>query len=103
MLHPFNHSIMRCLLALALASGMAACSHGHDDNAAAPPPAFTVQNNLYKVPDGSPLRKELLVQPVQMRQAPHAMVFPANVEADPARTANVLPALTGKLIELNLR
>jgi cobalt-zinc-cadmium efflux system membrane fusion protein len=88
-------------LAITLALGLAACSHGAND--AEQPPAFTVEKNgRIKVPEGSPLRKELAVQPVESRQAPHAMVFPANVEADPAHTANVLPPFTGKLMELKV-
>lgn len=100
MLHPLNKPATRLALVIALALSMAACSHGPDESAA--PPAFTVDNNQYKVPDNSPLRKELVVQPVEMHQAPHTMTFPANVEADPARTANVLPALTGKVVELKV-
>src|ERR1700677_4752573 len=80
MFHPLNKSATRLALVIALALSMAACSHGPDESAA--PPAFTVENNQYKVPDTSPLRKELVVQPVEMHQAPHTMVFPANVEAD---------------------
>jgi cobalt-zinc-cadmium efflux system membrane fusion protein len=90
----------RLAVAITLALNAAACSHGHD--AAEQPPAFTVENGLIKVPEGSPLRKELAVQPVESRQAPHAMIFPANVEADPTHTANVLPPLTGKLTELKV-
>jgi len=101
MFRHLNKSATRLSLAIAVALSMAACSHGPDENAA-PPPPFTVENHLYKVPDNSPLRKELVVQPVEMHEAPHAMVFPANVEADPARTANVLPALTGKVTELKV-
>jgi membrane fusion protein, heavy metal efflux system len=100
MLHPVNKTATRLSLVIAMALSMAACSSGSDQNAV--PPAFTVENNQYKVPDNSPLRKELVVKPVEMHQAPHTMVFPANVEADPARTANVLPALTGKVVELKV-
>jgi membrane fusion protein, heavy metal efflux system len=101
MFHALNQSATRLSLVIAVALSMAACSHGKDENAEAPP-AFTVENNLYKVPDNSPLRKELVVQAVDMHEAPHAMVFPANVEADPTRTANVLPALTGKVAALKV-
>lgn len=91
-----------CLpLAIAMALSVAGCSHGANE-AAEPAPAMTIEHGLIKVPDGSPLRKELRIEPVQLRQAPHAMVFPGNVEADPARTANVLPPLTGKVIELKV-
>lgn len=94
-----NGSRLSILIAVALS--MAACSHGANEDAT-PPAAFTVDHGVIKVPDDSPLRKELVVQPVQMRQAPHALVFPANVEADPTHTANVLPPLTGKVTELKV-
>ena len=101
MFHHLTKTGSRLSIVIAVALSMAACSRGGNEAAEAPP-AFTVDHGLLKVPDTSSLRKELVVQPVDMRQAPHAMVFPANVEADPARTANVLPALTGKVIELKV-
>ena len=101
MLHLVKTHGWRLQIAVALALGLAACSHGGNE-AADQPPAFTVENGLIKVPDGSPLRKELMVQPVQSRQLPHALMFPANVEADPTHTANVLPPLTGKVTELKV-
>lgn len=101
MLHLLNKNGCRLAIAIAMALSVAACSHGSNEAAEAAP-AFTVEQGLIKVPDGSPLRKELVVQAVESRQAPHAMVFPANVEADPAHTANVLPPLTGKVLELKV-
>ena len=101
MFHQSNKPAIRLSLVIVMALSMAACSHGADENTT-PPPAFTVENNLYKVPDNSPLRNELIVQPVDMHHAPHSMVFPANVEADPVRTASVLPPLTGKVVELKV-
>ena len=100
MFHHLTKNASRLSIVIAVALSVAACSHGNE--ATETPPPFTVDHGLLKVPDGSPLRKELVVQPVDMHQASHAMVFPANVEADPARTANVLPALTGKVVELKV-
>ncbi|GFZ91387.1 efflux RND transporter periplasmic adaptor subunit [Dyella caseinilytica] len=101
MFHQLIKNGSRLSVAIAVALSMAACSHGGDETGT-PPPAFTADHGVYKVPDGSPLRKELVVQPVEMHQAPHAKIFPANVEADPTRTANVLPPLTGKVMELKV-
>lgn len=101
MFHRLNKNGLRVSIAMAVALSVAACSHGSNEDAETPP-AFTVDHGVLKVPENSPLRKELVIQPVDMRAAPHAMVFPANVEADPARTANVLPALTGKVVELKI-
>jgi len=88
-------------VAIVLALSLAACSHGSSDEAQPAAVVVTDQGRL-QVPEKSPLRKELVVQAVEMRATPHAMVFPATVEADPARTANVLPALTGRVIELKV-
>ena len=101
MFHPLNKNGSRLSILIAVALSVAACSHGSNEATEQSAP-FTVDHGVYKVPDDSPLRKELTVQPVQMRQAPHAMVFPANVEADPTHTANVLPPLTGKVTELKV-
>jgi cobalt-zinc-cadmium efflux system membrane fusion protein len=101
MLHHFIRNGSRLTIAVTVALSMAACSHGNGEATDQPSP-FTVDHGVYKVPDGSPLRKELQVQAVQMRQAPHAKVFPGNVEADPTHTANVLPPLTGKVMELKV-
>ncbi|WP_109123896.1 efflux RND transporter periplasmic adaptor subunit [Dyella sp. C11] len=79
---------------------LAACSHHADEQA--PPPAVVDDHGVLRVPDGSPLRKALTVAPVEMREAPHARVFPATVESDPTRTANVVAPLTGRITELKV-
>ena len=87
--------------AILMALSLAACSHSADD-AGQQTPAVIDDHGLLRIPDKSPLRTELVIQPVEMRQAPHVMTFPANVEADPSRTANVLPPLAGKVMELKV-
>jgi cobalt-zinc-cadmium efflux system membrane fusion protein len=101
MFHHLNTNGSRLTILIAVALSMAACSHGGDQTGEAPP-AFSIDHGVYTIPDGSPLRKELVVQPATVRQAPHAKMFPANVEADPTRTVNVLPPLTGKVMELKV-
>ncbi|WP_243048096.1 efflux RND transporter periplasmic adaptor subunit [Dyella sp. RRB7] len=95
-----SYRLSQLLLAMAVTMSLAACSHPADDQSAAA--AFVDDHGVLRVPDRSPLRKELLVAPVELRTAPHAMVFPATVEADPARTANVLTPLTGRVAELKV-
>lgn len=85
---------------LILASLLGGCSR--DESARQPAPAFTVHGRQIDVPPGSPLRERLKIAPVELHQAPHELEFPANVEADPARMANVLPALTGRVVALNV-
>jgi cobalt-zinc-cadmium efflux system membrane fusion protein len=93
-------NLSRLSAVIVVAWFLAACSHPAGD--AQPAPAVIADHGLLQVPEKSPLRSELVIQPVEMRDVPHAVVFPATVEADPARTANVLPALTGKLVALKV-
>ncbi|GAB2553428.1 efflux RND transporter periplasmic adaptor subunit [Rhodanobacter koreensis] len=98
------HSIQnlsRLTAAMLLALSLIACSHGANETVPETP-AVTADHGRLQVPEKSPLRARLVIQPVESRAAPHAVTFPATVEADPARTANVLPALTGKLVELKV-
>jgi membrane fusion protein, heavy metal efflux system len=101
MLFRSTENLSRLATTSMLALALAACSHGSTE---APPPAPVVvaEHGLLRVPEKSPLRTQLVVQPVELRNAPHALVFPAMIEADPSRTANVLPALTGKVVELKV-
>jgi cobalt-zinc-cadmium efflux system membrane fusion protein len=94
------HRLSRVFIAMAIASSLAACGRHADDQATAP--AFVDDHGVLRVPDSSPLRKELVIAPVEMRTAPHAMQFPATVEADPTRTVNVLAPLTGRIAELKV-
>jgi cobalt-zinc-cadmium efflux system membrane fusion protein len=52
------------------------------------------------VPEGSPIRGKLLVDPVGEREIQRKLVLPAIVEADPARTVKVLPPVTGRVTDL---
>jgi cobalt-zinc-cadmium efflux system membrane fusion protein len=55
---------------------------------------------IIRVPESSGLRKRLAMQAVDVRDAPHALILPADVEADPTRVIAVLPPLTGRVTEL---
>lgn len=87
-------------LALTLACLLSACSHGQA--AQQPAPDFVAHGQRLVVPADSPLRKRLKIAPVELHQAPHTFEFPAYVEADPPHMANVLPALTGRVVSLNV-
>ncbi|PXV59474.1 membrane fusion protein, cobalt-zinc-cadmium efflux system [Dyella jiangningensis] len=95
-----THRLTKLFIAFAAALSLAACAHHADDQAA--PPSVVDDHGVLRVPDGSPLRKALVIAPVEMRAAPHARVFPATVEADPAHTANVVAPLTGRITELKV-
>ena len=94
-------NLPRLSAAILLALSLAACSRGPEETAPTAPAVIT-EHGRVQVPEHSPLRSHLVVQAVEMRAAPHALVFPATVEADPAHTANVLSALTGKVLKLNV-
>lgn len=55
------------------------------------------------VPELSPMRSQLVVQVVDTHETARSLAVPASVEADPARTVNILPPVTGKVVELKAR
>lgn len=65
--------------------------------------AFTHQGDKIVIPQGSTLRSRLVVQQVAVKSSPHSLLFPATVEADPARTVNILPPVAGKVVKLLVR
>jgi cobalt-zinc-cadmium efflux system membrane fusion protein len=65
-------------------------------------PLFVRNGDKIVVPEGSPLRSRLEVAPTPSEPVNPKLVLPGIVEADPARTANVLPALGGRLVELKV-
>ena len=54
------------------------------------------------VPEGSPYRKRLVVETVATQPLRRPLDAPAVVEADPARTARVLPPLGGRIVDLKV-
>jgi cobalt-zinc-cadmium efflux system membrane fusion protein len=69
---------------------------------AGPAPALVRQGTQIMIPDGSPLRSRLVVQQVDVKPITHKLMLPAVVEADPARTAKVLPPLSGRIVEVGV-
>jgi cobalt-zinc-cadmium efflux system membrane fusion protein len=66
-------------------------------------PALMVRHgDQIVVPEGSALRKALAVEPAAARPVNAKIALPAVVESDPARTAVVLPPLSGRLISLKV-
>jgi cobalt-zinc-cadmium efflux system membrane fusion protein len=67
-------------------------------------PAWSVrQGDKILVPEGSPLRARLSVAAAAAVPVNARLVLPAMVEADPARTATVIPQLSGRVIDLKVR
>jgi len=66
-------------------------AHANDQDA--PPPApFVIDHGILRVPEGSPLRTRLVIQPVAVSNTPHQVIVPGQVDAHPSRTVNILPA-----------
>jgi cobalt-zinc-cadmium efflux system membrane fusion protein len=66
------------------------------------PPLMVRQGDKILVPEGSALRGRLSVQPASVQAVNPKLILPAIVESDPARTAAVLPALSGRVLELKV-
>jgi len=54
------------------------------------------------LPEGSPLRSELMVAPVIAKDIKRDLVLPAVVEADPARLIKAAPPLAGRVAQLKV-
>ena len=66
-------------------------------------PAWSVrQGDKIVVPEGSPLRARLSVAAAATAAVNAKLVLPAVVESDPARTATVIPQLSGRVTELKV-
>ncbi len=73
------------------------------DNSDSKAQALIHQDDKIIIPEGSGLRLRLEVQPVAVKNSPRALQLPAAVEADPARTVNILPPVAGKVVKLNVQ
>lgn len=67
-----------------------------------PTPNFIRKGDQLVIPAHSPLRQRIAVQAVAAQDAAHTLELPAQVEADPARTVNIVPPVAGKVIELKV-
>ncbi len=61
------------------------------------------RGNKILIPEGSPLRSRLTVSPASADSTRRQLVLPGIVESDPARTATVIPQLSGRVIDLKAR
>jgi cobalt-zinc-cadmium efflux system membrane fusion protein len=90
---------------LALALGNAGCAG--DARASAPPdeavPAFEQRGSDVVVPERSPLRSRLTIEPIAPRRVRHELDVPATAEADPAKVAKISPPLQGRVVKLMVR
>jgi cobalt-zinc-cadmium efflux system membrane fusion protein len=75
---------------------------GGAGKAEAPPALLVRQGDKIVVPEGSALRARLGIASAAAQPINPKLVLPGIVESDPARTAAVLPALGGRVLELKV-
>jgi membrane fusion protein, heavy metal efflux system len=66
-------------------------------------PQLIKQANRIVIPDDSPLRNQLTVEPVGQKEVERNLTLPAVVEADPARLVKILPPLSGRITQLKVQ
>jgi len=64
---------------------------------------FTSEGRRITVPQTSPLRSELVIAAVEAKEILRTLELPGVVEADPARTVKVLPAVAGRVIDVKVQ
>ena len=66
-------------------------------------PNLVKKGQQIEIPEGSPLRNKLTIEPVAEKTIERTLVLPAVVEADPARLVKVLPPLSGRITQLQVQ
>ncbi len=99
-----------CAAALILGAGIAlgallsrSSGHALALDASEPPAPVIHRADRIIIPPGSVLRSQLSVEKVGIKDGPRTLVLPASIEADPARTINILPPVAGKVVDLKVK
>ena len=95
-----------CAGLLVIALGNTGCAK--DARASVPPhqevvEPFQQRGNDLVVPEGSPLRDRLTIEPVAPKRVRHELDVPATAEADPAKITKISPPLQGRVVKLMVR
>ncbi len=88
------------LLLLLLTHGFGLFGAGRGSVAQSPP--LVHQGSRIFIPASSPLRRRLTVMPASAQSTAATVTLPGIVESNPARTAAVLPPLSGRVLELKV-
>jgi cobalt-zinc-cadmium efflux system membrane fusion protein len=90
---------------LVIALGSTGCTK--DARASVPPEevvqAFQQHGSDLVVPERSPLRDRLTIEPVAPKRVRHELDVPATAEADPAKITKISPPLQGRVVKLMVR
>ncbi|MET3134554.1 cobalt-zinc-cadmium efflux system membrane fusion protein [Oxalobacteraceae bacterium GrIS 1.11] len=93
----------RATLLAAVWLPLAGCHQASGQKPEAAAAMLVRQGDKIVIPAASPLRARLAVGVVGGSAATHTVALPGVVEADPARAVNIVPPLTGRLLELRVR
>ena len=77
-----------------------ACDHNRKEEARTE--VFNRVDQRFVVPEGSPLRRTLLLQTAQETQVQGDLAVPAVIEADPSELVKILPPVTGRVVQLQV-
>ncbi len=97
----FRHRLRFAIALLAL-SGAASPALAQPPAAADSAPLLVHEGKRVRIPAQSPLRTRIQTGAVHTVNAPHTVTVPGVIEADPARSVNVLSPLAGRLVELRV-
>lgn len=105
---PFRHRVLvrwRMGIGLVLSIGLGiGCQKSEPSDTHSAGPAMLVRHaDKLTVPDSSPLRGRLKIEPVLARSVRRSLDAPAEVEADPARLARITAPLPGRVVQLFVR
>ena len=100
MMNIFRNRFMAVTLAVAFLAS--SCGGGDKTEAADDSKNAAVhEQNRIRVPEKSPLRKSLKVEPAASRSIEQLIAAPAVVEADPSRVMKVLTPVAGRVVKLD--
>jgi cobalt-zinc-cadmium efflux system membrane fusion protein len=97
-----THRPAAALLCACLAFSLTPVVFAATDTAAAVDVKLVREGKVIKVPEKSPYRDRIAVDTAKQENVAHEVTVPGVVEADPANIVNVLPALGGRLIKLEV-
>ena len=86
---------------LALAAALAGCGGGASTPAETDSaPSVVHERDQITIPEGSPVRNRLQVEPARSQAVTELLQVPAQVETDPTTTAKITPPMAGRIVKL---
>ncbi|HTR53643.1 MAG TPA: efflux RND transporter periplasmic adaptor subunit [Kofleriaceae bacterium] len=85
---------------LAFALALVACGHSSEPADTDETPPLVREDGTIKLPETSPIRGQLKVEPARTQAVTETLQVPAQVETDPTTTAKITPPLAGRVLRL---